>query len=68
MNPGGYALALEIGFAKALSKKIILVDEKSRISSSAARSLAMLHNGADASLASLEEGIAFIRQKLQAMR
>lgn len=26
-NPGGYALALEVGFAKALSKYIILVDQ-----------------------------------------
>ncbi|CNG92470.1 TPA: nucleoside 2-deoxyribosyltransferase domain-containing protein [Yersinia enterocolitica] len=26
-NPGGYALALEIGYAKALGKQIILVDQ-----------------------------------------
>ncbi|MFM0025332.1 nucleoside 2-deoxyribosyltransferase domain-containing protein [Paraburkholderia madseniana] len=26
-NPGGYSLALEVGFAKALSKRIILVDQ-----------------------------------------
>ncbi|HFI2159473.1 TPA: hypothetical protein ACIDX1_000085 [Pseudomonas aeruginosa] len=26
-NPGGYALALEIGFAKALGKEIYLVDQ-----------------------------------------
>lgn len=26
-NPGGYALALEIGYAKALGKKIILIEE-----------------------------------------
>ena len=26
-NPGGYSLALEIGFAHALSKKVLLVDE-----------------------------------------
>lgn len=26
-NPGGYALALEIGYAKALNKEIILVEE-----------------------------------------
>ncbi len=26
-NPGGYALSLEIGYAKALGKKIILIDE-----------------------------------------
>ncbi|MDF2410889.1 hypothetical protein GWQ29_15860 [Aeromonas sp. 2HA2] len=26
-NPGGYSLALEVGFAKALGKEIILVDQ-----------------------------------------
>lgn len=26
-NPGGYALALEVGYAKALNKKIIFVDQ-----------------------------------------
>ena len=26
-NPGGYALSLEIGYARALDKKIILIDE-----------------------------------------
>lgn len=26
-NPGGYALALEVGYAKALSKYIVLVDQ-----------------------------------------
>ncbi len=26
-NPGGYSLALEIGYAKALAKKIVLVDQ-----------------------------------------
>lgn len=26
-NPGGYALALEVGYAKALGKQIVLVDQ-----------------------------------------
>jgi nucleoside 2-deoxyribosyltransferase len=26
-NPGGYSLALEVGFAKALGKKILMVDQ-----------------------------------------
>jgi nucleoside 2-deoxyribosyltransferase len=26
-NPGGYSLALEVGFAKALGKRIVLVDQ-----------------------------------------
>jgi hypothetical protein len=41
-NPSGYALALEIGFAKACAKKILLVDEKSPTNEVLARHLAIL--------------------------
>jgi nucleoside 2-deoxyribosyltransferase len=60
-NPGGYALALEVGFATALSKKILLVDEKSVTDATLARSLAMLHVCSDACLSSLEEGIEYMK-------
>jgi nucleoside 2-deoxyribosyltransferase len=62
-NPGGYALALEIGFGKALGKKILLIDEKSKESDMEARRLAMLHICADACFDSLDAGIAFLREE-----
>jgi hypothetical protein len=46
-NPGGFSLALEVGFAKALDKKIILVDEKSSACQQDKRYLGMLRSSAD---------------------
>jgi nucleoside 2-deoxyribosyltransferase len=66
-NPGGYALALEIGFAKALGKKILLIDERSIESEMEARRFAMLHICADACFDSLDAGIAFFREATQTM-
>lgn len=40
-NPGGYALATEIGYAHALGKLILLVDEKSETDPKFARYFAM---------------------------
>jgi nucleoside 2-deoxyribosyltransferase len=61
-NPGGYALALEVGFAKALGKFVILVDEKSAIDEQGARYLEMLSEASDVSFKTLQEGIAFLGQ------
>jgi nucleoside 2-deoxyribosyltransferase len=66
-NRGGYALALEIGFAKALGKKVLLIDEKSVESEMVARRFAMLHICADACFDSLDAGIAFLREATQTM-
>lgn len=65
-NPGGYALALELGFGKALGKTIILIDERSPESETEAKRLAMLHVCADACFDSLDAGMAFLREKTQA--
>lgn len=48
-NPGGYALALELGYAKALGKPIILVDEKSPVAKNRdlRRQLGMLYAVSD---------------------
>lgn len=59
-NPGGYALALELGFAKALGKFVILVDEKSPADPQAARYLEMLAAASDVSFKTLQEGISFL--------
>lgn len=56
-NPGGYALALEVGYAKALGKRVILVDEKSCVG---AEHLDMLHEAADVVAESFEHGLEFL--------
>lgn len=61
-NPGGYALALEVGFGKALGKCIIVVDEKSTVDAHTSRYFEMVTQAADASFLSLPEGINFLRQ------
>lgn len=65
-NPGGFALALELGFAKALGKMVILVDQKSAADPTGARYLEMLAAASDATFNSLGEGIEFLR-KLEAL-
>lgn len=54
-NPGLYALALEVGFAKALGKQIILVEQHPDEARS--RYFGMLRACSDVRLASLEEAI-----------
>lgn len=61
-NPGGFSLALELGYAKALSKKLILVDEKSASNEEFRRRLAMLHSIADYCPDSLEEAVSILKQ------
>jgi nucleoside 2-deoxyribosyltransferase len=61
-NPGGYALALEVGFAKALGKFVILVDEKSAVDAQIGRYLEMVSETADVSFKSLQEGVAFLEK------
>jgi len=61
-NPGGYALALEVGYGKALGKCVIVVDEKSAADPQGSRYFEMVNQAADVSFSSLQEGITFIQQ------
>jgi nucleoside 2-deoxyribosyltransferase len=61
-NPGGYALALEVGFAKALGKFVIFVDEKSTVDAQMGRYLEMVSETADVSFKTLQEGVAFLEK------
>jgi len=61
-NPGGYNLALEIGYAKALGKRIVLVNQKGMADPVARRYTGMLHACADADVNSLEEAITFFQR------
>lgn len=61
-NPAGYALALEIGYAKGLGKTVILVDEKSGGDEEIGRHLLMVRAAADATFNSFDEGVAYLQQ------
>jgi hypothetical protein len=60
-NPGGYALALEVGFAKALGKRIILIDEKSVSGEQHRQHLSMLRAVADVSFETFEDGVNYLK-------
>lgn len=57
-NPGGYSLALEVGFGKALAKKIVLVDQVTDPISS--RYFEMVRQVADAVFSDLDEATKYI--------
>lgn len=59
-NPGGYALALEVGYARSLGKRIILVDEKSKAGEEPERYLKMVRASADVVLGTFEEGLTYV--------
>ena len=61
-NPAGYALALELGFAKALNIPIIFIDEKSKKDVSLSRKLGMLQASASVVFDDFEEGYNHLLQ------
>lgn len=60
-NPSGYGLALEVGYAKALGKTVILADERSGEDESFAKYFRMVQETADYSCPSLREAVAFLK-------
>ena len=60
-NPSGYNLAFEIGYAKALGKKIILIDEKSFKDRNLERYLGMLRSSSDIVFDTLEDTIKYLK-------
>lgn len=61
----GYSLALVIGYAKALGKHVVLVDQKSTAPPAAAAALAALPAQANATFPTLAEGITYLQQRLK---
>lgn len=59
-NPGGYALALELGYAKALNKVVIFIDEWASLEHEQAKYIDMLRAASTKVFSSLEEGINFL--------
>ncbi len=61
------ALAMQMGYAKALGKHVILVDQKSATEPAAAASLEPLAALADAPFPTLAEGITYLQERLKLM-
>lgn len=60
-NPSGFGLTLEIGYASALGKTIILVDEKSIIDEVFAEKFSIVRETASIVFSNLESGINYLR-------
>ena len=61
-NPSGYGLTLEIGYAKALNKPIILVDEKSDPQEKFARYFKIVRESSTIVFENLEDGISLLKK------
>lgn len=59
-NPSGYGLALEIGFAKAKGKMIVLVDERSKSDQQFKRYFSICHESSGIVLDSLHDAINYL--------
>lgn len=59
-NPSGYGLTLEIGYAKALGKTIILVDEKSTSHSEFKPMFEIVRHTADVLFDNFEDGVNYL--------
>lgn len=60
-NPGGYALSLEVGYAAALGKHIIFIDEKSQSSPDTSRYLKIVQETSHVVFDSLADGINYLK-------
>ena len=59
-NPSGFGLTLELGFAKALNKTIILVDERSAVNESFANRFKIVRESSSVTFNNIEDGIKFL--------
>ncbi len=60
LNPSGIGLSLEVGYAKALNKLIILVDEKSKADTNFSKYFALVRENSSIIFDNLEDGIGFL--------
>ena len=60
-NPSGFGLTLEVGYARALDKPIILIDEKSLSDEPFANRFKIVRESASLVFDNLQEGIKFLK-------
>lgn len=61
-NPSGIGLTLEIGYARAMDKSIILVDERSKIDDVFASRFEIVRESSTVVFDNLKEGIDFLKK------
>lgn len=61
-NPSGFGLSLEIGYAKAKNKLIVLVDEKSRVDPIFKKYFAICRSSSNIIFNSLPEAIEYLKK------
>lgn len=61
-NPSGFGLTLEIGYAKALNKTIILIDEKSKADQVFTQYFKIVRNASSIVFDDLESGIKYLER------
>ena len=59
-NPSGIGLTLEVGYAKALNKTVILIDERSKIDEDFAIKFKIVRDSASIVFDDLESGLNFL--------
>jgi nucleoside 2-deoxyribosyltransferase len=59
-NPSGLGLCLEVGYAKALGKTVVLIDEKSSNDEAFAKYFKIVRESSDVLFSKLEDGIRFL--------
>lgn len=60
-NPSGYGLSVEIGYARALEKFVVLVDEKSRSDTRLEKRLRILQSTASVVFSRFSDGVHYLR-------
>lgn len=63
-NPSGVGMALEIGYARAMNKTIILVDEKTGLDDVSTNRFAIVRNSANVVFDNLQDGIDYLESFL----
>jgi nucleoside 2-deoxyribosyltransferase len=61
-NPSGFGLTLEIGYAAALGKQIVLIDEKSSLDEMFAQKFKIVRESASIVFESFSDGINFLKK------
>lgn len=61
-NPSGIGLTLEIGYARALDKSIILVDERSKVDEAFANRFQIVRESSTIVFDNLKDGIDFLKK------